>query len=95
MATSQPNITALDNTPKKQYNTHMKQKQQYQIMRETTMWEDGTMDTGRHVYVFTDYKPNARAATVVAFSGFGRHPVKKYTKPLTIDLRGRTFEEVV
>jgi len=53
------------------------------------------MDTGRHVYVFTDYKPNARAATVVAFSGFGRHPVRKYPKPLVIDLRGRTFEEVV
>jgi len=59
------------------------------------MWEDGLMDKGRHVYVFTDYKPNARSATVVAFSGFGRHPVKKYAKPLVIDLRGRTFEEVV
>lgn len=67
----------------------------YQIMRETTMWEDGLMDTGRHVYVFTDFKPNARQATVVAFCGFGRHPVRKYSKPLVIDLRGRTFEKVV
>jgi len=70
-------------------------KQKYQIMRETTMWEDGSMDTGRHVYIFSNYKKGARDAKVVAFCGFGRHPVRKYPKPIVIDLRGRTFEEVV
>jgi hypothetical protein len=58
------------------------------------MWEDGTMDTGRHVYIFTNYKAGARDAQAIAFCGFGKHPVKRFAKPLTIDLRGRTFEEV-
>ena len=65
----------------------------YQIMRETTTWEDG-LDKGRHVYIFIDFKRGSRSAMALAFCPFGTYPVKKFVKPLAIDLRGRTFEAV-
>lgn len=62
------------------------------IMQETTIWEG---ETGpNHIYVFEDYVGRARLVRAIAFSAFGTEPVQRFRKPITLDLKGRTFEKV-
>ena len=60
------------------------------IYRETTRW-DGNFPN--HVYVFTE-KPKGRAAKCIAYVKAGTKEVIKFNKPMDMDLRGRTFEEL-
>ena len=62
------------------------------IMLETTVWEDATAPN--HIYVFEKWHPSDRTAKVIAYSAFGTEPVKKFSKPMMIDLKGRTFQTV-
>lgn len=62
------------------------------IMFETTKWPEG--QSGNHVYVFTKYHPAERQTFAVAYVPNGSKTLQKFKKPLQIDLRGRTFEEL-
>lgn len=62
------------------------------IMLETTEWADG--QGANHIYVFEEFKGTARTAKAVAYSPWGIKPVQKFSTPMNIDLRGRTFEAV-
>jgi hypothetical protein len=62
------------------------------IMLETTVWEDATAPN--HIYVFENWHPANRTAKVIAYCPFGTEPVKKFSKPMMIDLKGRTFKAV-
>ena len=59
------------------------------IMQETTQWSDGSGDACNHVYVFNDSMTQA-----IAYVPRGSKKVFKFKKPLAIDTRGRTFEEL-
>lgn len=61
------------------------------IMEETTEWSEAT--AVNHVYVFKS-KPTGRTAEAIAYIPFGETKVHKFKKPLTLDLKGRTFREV-
>ena len=63
------------------------------IMLETTEWPEGSGDCN-HIYVFEEFKANGRSAKAVAYVPHGTDPVQKFSTPLDIDLRGRTFVEV-
>jgi hypothetical protein len=60
------------------------------IMLETTVWTDGGAN---HVYIFKD-KPAGRSATAIAYVPAGTKLLKKFKKPLTLDLKGRSFVEL-
>ena len=60
------------------------------IMLETTVWTDGGAN---HVYVFKD-KPTGRSAKAVAYVPAGTKALKRFKKPLVLDLKGRTFVEL-
>lgn len=60
------------------------------IFQETTKWAEACPN---HVYVF-DAKPTGRTAKCVAYVPYGSNRVQKFRKPLTLDLKGRTFEEL-
>ena len=62
------------------------------IMLETTRWEGE--NNPNHIYVFEKYHPADRTARVIAYSAFGTGPVRKFLKPLVLDLKGRTFAKV-
>ena len=58
------------------------------IMLETTKWSDGYANSN-HVYVFNDSMTRA-----IAYVPRGSKKVFKFSKPLDIDTRGRTFVEL-
>jgi hypothetical protein len=62
------------------------------IMIETTKWEGS--ESPNHIYIFDNFVGSERTAKVIAYSAFGNGPVKKFKKPLVIDLKGRTFAKV-
>lgn len=80
----------VDKVVKPQYNTHMKTK--YFVYEETTDWGDNA--SANHVYIFTD-KPSGRTAKAVGYVKVGSKTVERWKTPYTIDLRGRTFKELV
>ena len=62
------------------------------IMIETTKWEG---DAGpNHIYVFEQFKGNERTAKAVAYVPAGTKALKRFKKPLVLDLKGRTFVEL-
>jgi hypothetical protein len=61
----------------------------YHIYQETTKWTDGS--TANHVYVFSD-RPSGRTAKALGYIRQGEQKVFRFKNPLTLDLRGRTFE---
>ena len=63
----------------------------HHIYQETTKWTDS--DAGNHVYIF-DSKPSGRSATAIGYVPVGKTTVVKFTTPLKLDLKGRTFEEL-
>ena len=56
------------------------------ILEETTRW-----DAPNHIYIFKS-KPGARSAEAVAYLPHGSSRVFKFKKPITLDLKGRTFK---
>lgn len=57
------------------------------ILQETTVWSDG--GAANHIYVFNDSMTQA-----IAYVPRGSNKVFKFKRPLKIDTRGRTFEEL-
>jgi hypothetical protein len=58
------------------------------ILEETTRW-----DAPNHIYIFKS-KPGARSADALAYIPHGSDRVIKFRKPITLDLKGRTFRPV-
>lgn len=56
------------------------------IMQETTRWEGNTPN---HVYVMND-----AMTRMIAYVPQGSKQVKKFSQPIPIDTRGRTFVEL-
>jgi hypothetical protein len=63
----------------------------YYVYQETTMWSDS--NGANHIYVFKN-KLEGRSANAVAYLPRGKDRVVKFSKPLKLDLKGRTFQEV-
>jgi len=61
------------------------------IFQETTQWAD-SMDAN-HVYVFLD-KPTSRTAKAMGYVRAGTKELQRFSKPMTLDLKGRTFKEL-
>ena len=59
------------------------------IMLETTAWSDGFGQACNHVYVFNDSMTKA-----VAYVPRGSKTLQRFSRPMTIDTRGRTFVEL-
>ena len=59
------------------------------IYQETTKWK--TDFQPNHVYVFRE-RLSGRSAKAVAYVRQGNNKVEKFSKPLQIDLKDRTFE---
>ena len=59
------------------------------IVVETTQWSEGFGDSCNHVYVMNDSLTQA-----VAYVPRGSKTLQKFKNPLTIDTRGRTFEDL-
>lgn len=64
------------------------------VLQETTTWAEGEV-SANHAYVF-DKKPESRErqAPAIAYIKAGTTKVIKFSKPMKLDMRGRTFEEV-
>jgi hypothetical protein len=62
----------------------------YYILKETTVYEDGTLGG---CYFFND-KPKGRTAQMVGYIGPKTDALKLFKAPITIDMRGRTFKQV-
>lgn len=60
------------------------------IYQETTQWAE---PTANHIYIFTE-RPTGRTAKCYAYLPAGKDRVQKFKKPYTLDLKGRTFEEL-
>ena len=63
----------------------------YTLLRETTKWADG--NTSNFVYAF-DGKPSKRLGNAVGYINHLSDEFRKFSKPLTIDMKNRTFVEV-
>jgi hypothetical protein len=63
----------------------------YYILKETTDYGDDI----RGGYYLFESKPTTKQANAVGFIPYGRDDCKMFKKPLTIDLRHRTFEHIV
>ena len=61
------------------------------VYQETTEWTDS--NGANHVYIFNE-KVSGRSATAIAYIPRGSTKVHKFKKPYTLDLKGRTFEEI-
>jgi hypothetical protein len=61
------------------------------VYQETTAWPEG--DSANHIYVLKA-KPTGRTVEAVAYVPRGSDRVQKFSKPLTLDLKGRTFQPV-
>ena len=61
-------------------------------MLETTAWEGS--QSPNHIYVFDQFKSTDRTVKAIAYSAFGTGPVRRFLKPLVLDLKGRTFAKV-
>jgi hypothetical protein len=61
------------------------------VYQETTAWPEG--DNANHIYVLKA-KPTGRTVDAVAYVPRGSDRVQKFKRPITIDLRGRTFKPV-
>lgn len=59
------------------------------IMLETTTWSEGFGEACNHVYVFNDSMTKA-----MGYVPRGSKTLQRFSKPMTIDTRGRTFVEL-
>ena len=60
----------------------------YYIYQETTEWQEAGQ--ANHVYVFTEL-PKQRTAKTVAYVRAGTKELFRFKKPITLDLKGRSF----
>jgi len=63
------------------------------LLKETTVWQDGTSSKANGVYIF-ETKPKTRMAKAVGYINNLTDEAKWFTKPLDIDMKNRTFVEV-
>lgn len=61
----------------------------YYIYVETTEWQESTQ--ANHVYVFLE-APKNRTAKCMGYVRAGTKELFKFKQPMTLDLKGRTFE---
>ena len=61
----------------------------YYIYLETTEWQEPTQ--ANHVYVFLE-PPKNRTARCMGYVRAGTKDLFKFKQPMTLDLKGRTFE---
>jgi len=61
------------------------------ILQETTRWTDS--QGANHIYIFKS-KPGERSASAIAYVAAGSDRVVKFRKPITLDLKVRTFKPV-
>jgi hypothetical protein len=61
----------------------------YYIYLETTEWQEPTQ--ANHVYVFLE-APKNRTAKCMGYVRAGTKELFKFKQPMTLDLKGRTFE---
>jgi uncharacterized Zn finger protein len=59
------------------------------IMLETTTWADNFGESCNHVYVFNDSMTKA-----MGYVPRGSKTLQRFSKPMSIDTRGRTFVEL-
>jgi len=52
------------------------------------VWQEPTQ--ANHVYVFSE-KPNTRTAKAIGYVRAGTKELFRFKKPMTLDLKGRTF----
>ena len=62
----------------------------YKILRETTVWESNPPPN--NIYVFTS--TTGRTGECIGYVREGEEKVLRFKKPITLDLRNRTFETV-
>ena len=58
------------------------------IYLETTTWQESTQ--ANHVYVFTE-PPKQRTAKAIGYVRAGTKELFRFKKPMTLDLKDRTF----
>lgn len=63
-------------------------KQRYHIYVETTVWQEPTQ--ANHVYVFLE-PPKARTAQCMGYVRAGTKELVRFKKPISVDLRDRSF----
>ena len=63
----------------------------YTLLRETTKWSDGF--NPNFIYAFED-KPGKRIGRALGYINHLSDEFKVFSKPLDIDMKGRTFIEV-
>jgi hypothetical protein len=63
----------------------------YTLLRETTKWSDG--DKLNFIYAF-DEKPGKRMGRAVGYINHLSDEFKAFSKPLDIDMKGRSFVEI-
>ena len=63
----------------------------YYIYLETTEWQEPTQ--ANHVYVFLE-KPKNRTAKCMGYVRAGTKELFRFKTPYTLDLKGRTFEDL-
>ena len=61
----------------------------FHIYLETTVWDEP--NTPNHVYVFLE-PPKNRTARCMGYVRAGTKELFKFKQPMTLDLKGRTFE---
>jgi hypothetical protein len=63
----------------------------YTLLRETTKWADGS--GSNFIYAF-EGKPNKRLGNAVGYINHLSDEFRTFSKPMTIDMKDRTFVEV-
>jgi hypothetical protein len=63
----------------------------YRLLRETTKWADGS--GSNFIYAFEE-KPGKRLGNAIGYINHLSDEFKTFSKPMTIDMKGRTFVEV-
>ena len=60
----------------------------YHIYQETTLWQEAGQ--ANHVYVFLEV-PKLRTAKCMGYIRAGTKELFRFKKPMTLDLKGRSF----
>lgn len=63
----------------------------FTLLRETTKWADGS--GSNFIYAFVD-KPGKQSGNAVGYINHLSDEFRTFSKPMTIDMKGRTFVEV-
>jgi hypothetical protein len=61
------------------------------IVQETTKWSDSWVPN--HIYILKD-KPVGRSVKAIGYVPAGTNRVQRFSKPMVLDLKGRTFVNI-